>query len=89
MLSTKLVGKYKKMQYRELDIGDFFVRDDDPDGKVCIRIKGVTFPYTVDGREFKTIKNYFDIEEAQLGFAMHTSTVFKLGGRIEVLLPVE
>ena len=85
-MKTIHVGDYKKCQFKDLEEGDFFILDRDPQGDIFVKMKKTQFSFDVDGESYKTIKNSFCINNHNVRYVQPTFTCYKMGGRVEILL---
>lgn len=85
-MKTVHVGDYKKCQFKDLEEGDFFILDRDPQGDIFIKMEKTQFSIDVGGELYKTIKNSFCINNHNVRYIQPTFTCYKMGGRIEILL---
>lgn len=87
MIKSVHIGDYKRCQFKDLEEGDFFILDRDPQGDIFIKMKKTMFTYEVDGQLYKTIKNSFCVKDHNIRYIQPTFTCYKMGGRVEFLLP--
>ena len=86
-MKTRHIGDYKKCLFKDLEEGDFFIRAKDTEGKILIKISSLVHSYEEEGRTYKTIRNCFSLEENKARYTQPSLECYKMGGRIEILLP--
>lgn len=88
LMKTRHVGDYKKCSFEQLEEGDYFILEKDPKGKIFIKIKSLIHSYEEEGRTYKTIRNSLSLEDNKVRYTQSSLVCYKLGGRIEILLPI-